>query len=81
MEIKHKGVLYTTKVHENAGKAPIWNQTYDLHIDSISDDIFFELKDKEVMGSRVIGRAVIKASSFCINGGVKDYFTFINSEG
>ncbi len=36
----------------------------------------FFVKDNDVVGATEIGSAIIKASSFCINNGVRDWFTF-----
>ena len=72
---------YKTRVHDNGGKTPVWNQAFDIHIGGIGDDILFEVKDDDVMGAKPIGQALIKASSFCINGGVRDYFTFTDKAG
>lgn len=59
----------------------MWNQAFDIQIGSISDDLHLEVKDDDVVGAKLIGQATIKASSFCINGGVRDYFTFTDKAG
>lgn len=40
----------------------------------------FHVKDNDVVGAKLIGSALIKASSFCINNGVREWFS-INHEG
>ena len=35
----------------------------------------FHCKDNDVVGAKEIGSAFIKASSFCINNGVRDWFS------
>ena len=69
------GTRYKTRVHENGGKTPVWNQGFDFKIGSMSDDIAFEVKDNDTIGSTLIGQATIKASSLVINNGVRDWFT------
>ena len=59
----------------------MWNQAFDIQIGSIGDDLHLEVKDDDVVGAKLIGQATIKASSFCINGGVRDYFTFTDKAG
>ena len=71
----YMGTKYKTRIHENGGKNPVWNQTFVLQLGSTTDDIKFEVKDNDAVGATIIGQATIKASSLCINGGVRDWFT------
>ena len=75
MKFTYQGTKYKTRVHENGGKNPVWNQAFDLQIGSISDDIAFEVKDNDTVGATLIGGATIKASALCYNNGVRDWFT------
>lgn len=75
MKIVYQGTKYKTRVHENGGKTPVWNQAFDINIGSISDDIHFEVKDNDTVGATIIGAATIKASALCYNNGVRDWFT------
>lgn len=54
----------------------MWNHTFDIPIGALSDDMQFYVKDNDVVGATEIGSAIIKASSLCINNGVRDWFTF-----
>ncbi len=76
VKISYLGSEQRTRIHENAGKAPVWNQTFNFQIASVADDFKFEVKDNDTFGATLIGAATIKASSFCINNGVRDWFTF-----
>ena len=76
VNIIYMGTKQKTRVHDNGGKEPVWNQTFTYQLGSISDDIRFEVKDQDVLSATLIGEATIKASSFCINNGVRDWFTF-----
>lgn len=62
-------------IHDNAGKTPVWNHTFEIDIGSVHDDMQFFCKDNDVVGAKEIGSTIIKASSFCINNGVRDWFT------
>ena len=43
----------------------------------MSDDFIFEVRDKEIIGSRMIASTSIKASALCGNGFVRDWFTVL----
>ena len=75
VKMVYMGTKYKTRVHENAGKNPVWNQTFILQLGSTTDDIKLEIKDNVTVGATIIGQATIKASSLCIKGGVRDWFT------
>jgi len=81
VKITYMGTPYKTKVHQNGGKNPVWNQAFEIRIGSINDDMLVEVKDDDVVGAKIIGKATIKASSMCINGGVRDYFTMTDLHG
>ena len=66
----------------DALKTTINSLVSELVVKSISHfEVLFEVKDDDVVGAKLIGQATIKASSFCINGGVRDYFTFTEKNG
>ena len=69
-----------TKVHENGGKSPAWNQTFEIPLGSVSDEVHFEIRDDEVMGSRVIASAHIKGSALAINGGTREWFSVYHDD-
>lgn len=73
---EYLGQKYKTIIHEDGGKTPVWNHTFDIPIGALSDDMQFYVKDNDVVGATEIGSAIIKASSLCINNGVRDWFTF-----
>ena len=75
VKMVYMGTKYKTRFHENAGKNPVWNQTFILQLGSTGDDIKLEVKDHDTIGATIIGQATIKASSLCVNGGVRDWFT------
>ena len=70
------GQKFKTTIHEDGGKTPVWNHTFEIKIGSVQDDMQFYVKDNDVIGAKEIGSAIIKASSLCINNGVRDWFTF-----
>ncbi len=72
----YMGTRYKTRIVEDGGQNPTWNQSFDISITSLSDEIQFEVKDDEVCGARLIGTLTIKASALCINNGVREWFDF-----
>ena len=81
VKITYMGTPYKTRVHENGGKNPVWNQEFTFRIGSTSDDILVECKDDDTIGAKMIGKSTIKASAFCINNGVREYFTVTDNYG
>lgn len=81
IKITYMGTPYKTRVHENGGKEPVWNQEFTFRIGSPSDDILIECKDDDVVGAKMIGRSTVKASAFAINNGVREYFTLTDNYG
>ena len=59
----------------------MWNEAFDISVGSTGDDILFEVKDKDVVGTKLIGHSIIKASALSINNGVRDYFTIDDKQG
>jgi Ca2+-dependent lipid-binding protein len=72
----YMGQKYKTIINEDGGKTPVWNHTFDIPIGSVQDDLEFHLKDNNVIGAEEIGSSILKASSLCINNGVREWFTF-----
>jgi Ca2+-dependent lipid-binding protein len=81
VKITYMGTPYKTVVHQNGGKSPVWNQTFDIRIGGMGDELLLEVKDEDVVGAKFIGHATIKASALCINGGVREYFTITEKKG
>jgi Ca2+-dependent lipid-binding protein len=74
------GTEHKTHVHENAGKTPAWGDSFDINLGSVSDELNFEVRDDEVMTSRVIGVMHVKGSALAINGGVREWFTIYHDD-
>ena len=72
--IHYMGVEQKTKVIEGGGKKPVWNETFEIPLQSVSDEIEFHCRDDDVMGSKPIGSTRIKGSALCYNNGVRDHF-------
>ena len=67
---------WKTKVHNNGGKNPHWNESHDFQVHYLGDDIKFEVWDDEVGRDNKIGQGVIKASALATHGGIDEWFVF-----
>ncbi len=78
--IKYMGTEHKTHVHENGGKTPAWGDSFEVNLGSVSDELTFEVRDDEVMSSRIIGVMHVKGSALAINGGVREWFTIYHDD-
>lgn len=72
--ITYKNQKFKTKVHENAGKLPKWNQSFSFEVESPTEEIVLRCWDMDLTSSDPIGYATIKLSSLMINCGIDDWF-------
>ena len=63
-----------TNTLQSAGKTPKWNQTFDIDVKYIGDDITLTVYDEDVTSSDTVAQAIIKLSSLCVNGGLDEWF-------
>ena len=49
--IKMREQIIKTKEHTDGGKTPQWNETFELDVKYIGDDVAFTVMDAELMGS------------------------------
>ena len=52
----YKNKSYKTNVKNEAGKKPVWNQTFEIAIQNVSDAIKFEVRDQDIMSTDLIGK-------------------------
>ena len=64
-----------TATQDEAGMEPVWNETVELDVKYIGDDIMIWVMDENVTDDSVIGEASVKLSSLCVNGGLDDWWT------
>jgi len=72
--IKSREQTFKTKVMQNAGKMPKWNEIFDINVKYIGDDMSVEVLDEDVTSSDQVGITNIKLSSLCMNGGIDEWF-------
>jgi Ca2+-dependent lipid-binding protein len=73
--VEYRQQKFKTAVKQNAGKTPVWNQTYDIDVKYIGDDMTVKVFDEDVTDNDAIGAVMLKASSLCIPGGMDEWFT------
>ena len=61
-------------VLQGAGKTPVWNQTFNIDVKYIGDDLNVAVYDEDVTSSDLVGQAQIKLSALCVNGGLDEWF-------
>ena len=55
VEIEYKNKKYRTKVKEEGGKTPVWNQTLEIPLESLLDTIKFACYDQDSLTNDLIG--------------------------
>ena len=59
---------------QGAGKTPVWNQTFNIDVKYIGDDLNVTVYDEDITTSDTVGSAQIKLSALCVNGGLDEWF-------
>ena len=60
-EIKYSGKKYRTKVKEEAGKKPKWNEEFQFKITDISSQFTITVFDEDMTTNDLVGDVVISA--------------------
>ena len=72
--LKNRSNAMRTCALENAGKLPKWNETLEVTVRNISDDILMRVMDENVATNTEIGNCNLKLGSLCVNGGIQGWF-------
>ena len=62
-------------VKDDAGKTPVWNQTFDIDVKYVGDDLYLEILDEDVCADDKVGETSIKLSALCANNGIDEWFS------
>jgi Ca2+-dependent lipid-binding protein len=73
--IDYRNERFKTVVKQDAGKVPVWNQTFKFDIKYIGDDMVFKVFDEDVTENEAIGAFQTKVSAFARPGGLDEWFT------
>ena len=78
--LEYNGTKYKTRTHQGGGKLPTWNHEFQIKVGGLNDDIKISVMDEDVSSDDFVGMAMLKLSSLCINGGVRDWFPITYKE-
>jgi Ca2+-dependent lipid-binding protein len=59
--IQHDGHNYKTKVIQEGGKTPVWNEVFEIAIDSLQDKIKIRCFDEDLIMDDFVGEAEFTA--------------------
>jgi len=76
--LKVREQIFKTFIKESAGKAPVWNETFDIDVKYIGDDFHLTVLDKDVTCSDTVGSVQSKLSALCGPDGLDDWFEIQN---
>ena len=65
---------FKTNVKNGAGKTPVFNQTFNIDVKYVGDDMTIQVFDEDVGSDDVVGVATIKLSALCVNNGIDEWF-------
>ncbi len=65
---------FKTAIKKKAGKEPKWGECFDIDVRYIGDDMTVKVMDDDIGKDDTIGEAKIKLSSFCVNGGLDEWY-------
>jgi len=74
--IKYRQEVLKTKEHTDGGKTPQWNETFEIDVKYVGDDVRIEIVDSETIGKdEVIGFADVKLSSMCMQQPLDEWWS------
>ncbi len=66
---------FKTHVLKKAGKEPKWHgECFEIDVKYIGDDMTVKVMDEDVGADDLVGESKIKLSSFCVNGGLDEWY-------
>ena len=65
---------FKTKVKDSAGKTPVWNETFEINVNYIGDDITFWVMDEDVTSDDLVGQTTFKLSALTAGSGIDEWF-------
>ena len=64
-QVEYRQQKFKTKVKQNAGKTPVWNETFTVDVKYIGDDFYVKVFDEDVTENEAIGATMLKMSAVC----------------
>ena len=75
VEIEYKGKQYKTKVNEDGGKNPQWNESFDIPIVSMSDTLKITCFDEDALSNDVVATKEFSLEMLCENQGINEWLS------
>ena len=72
--IKCREQTFKTKVKQNAGKKPYWDEYFDIEVKYVGDDLTITVLDEDLTSSDLVAETTIKLTALCHNQGIDDWF-------
>ena len=72
--IRNRSNAMRTDTKWDAGKTPTWNETLEVQVGNISDDLELRVMDENEATNAEIGSCTVKMASMCVSGGLDDWF-------
>lgn len=63
--LEHDGHKYKSKVIEKGGKTPIWNETFEVPIDTLEDTIKVRCFDEDLLMDDFVGEKEYTIRELC----------------
>ena len=73
VEIEYNEKQYKTKVHEDGGKNPEWNESFDIPIQSMSDQVRITCYDEDALSNDLVGTQSFDMEKLCANQGINEW--------
>mmetsp|Transcript_37276 Transcript_37276/g.49033 ORF Transcript_37276/g.49033 Transcript_37276/m.49033 type:complete len:131 (-) Transcript_37276:581-973(-) len=74
VQIEMRNFKARTKTKQSAGKTPKWDETFNIDVKYIGDDMKLTVMDEDVVSHDKVAETTIKVSSLCMNGGIDEWF-------
>ena len=72
--IRNRSNAMRTDTKWDAGKTPVWNETLEVQVTNINDDLELRVMDENEATNAEIGNCTVKMQSMCVSGGLDDWF-------
>jgi len=74
VKISTRQAQFKTAVKNGAGKTPTWNETFNIDVKYVGDDLTMEVFDEDVGTDDKVGEATFKLSALCVGNGIDEWF-------
>ncbi len=80
VQINYLGTIYRTKSQKEGGKNPSWNESFDLQIQSMGDEVEISIFDEDILTNDLVASSIFQLATLCKNQGISLWIP-LNFEG